>query len=91
MPSAKDGEFPDLYAAFDGIDLVEQLPAVAGEETLLNDLNAESELNLNNGGNTKIQEIVEHAFNGDKEFDDIMADWNEAWSDAQEALKVEIR
>ena len=91
VPIAKDGEFPDLYAAFDGIDLVEQLPAVAGEETLLNDLNAESELNLNNGGNTKIQEIVEHAFNGDKEFDDIMADWNEAWSDAQEALKVEIR
>ena len=91
VPIAKDGEFPDLYAAFDGIDLVEQLPAVAGEETLLNELNAESELNLNNGGNTKIQEIVEHAFNGDKEFDDIMADWNEAWSEAQEALKVEIR
>ena len=63
---------------------------LAGDETLLNDLNSESELAINAGGNTKIQEIVEHAFNGDKAFDDIMADWNEAWSDAQEALKVEV-
>ena len=90
VPIDMNGEFPDLYAAFDGIDLVEQLPAVAGEETLLGDLNTESGLNLNAGGNTKVQEIIEHAFNGDKEFNDIMADWNEAWSDAQESLGVTV-
>ena len=65
--------------------------ALPGEETLLGELNSESELNINNGGNTKVQEIIEHGFNQDKDFDDIMADWNEAWSDAQKALNVEVK
>ena len=86
----KNGENPDLYAAFEGIEFLADADALDGEATLLSDLNAESELNINNGGNTKIQEIVEHAFNGDKEFDDIMADWNTAWTDAQTALGVEV-
>ena len=90
VPIDVNGDFPDLYKAFDGIDLVEQLPAVAGEETLLATLNSDSGLNLNAGGNDKVQKIVEHAFNGDMEFDDIMAEWNEAWSEAQADNNVEV-
>lgn len=91
VPIVKGGAYPELYAAFDGIDLIADLDAVAGEETLLSELNSESELNLNNGGNEKVQKIIEHAFNGDKEFDDIMAEWNEAWTAAQETLNVEVK
>ena len=91
VPIDKNGAYPDLYAAFEGIDMVADSPALPGEETLLNELNSESELAINAGGNTKVQEIIEHAFNGDEEFDDIMAEWNEEWSEAQEDLKVEIR
>ncbi len=91
VPIDKSGEYPDLYAAFDGIDMLSDADALPGEETLLSELNAESELNINNGGNTKVQEIIEHGFNHDKDFDDIMADWNSAWSDAQAALKVEVK
>jgi len=91
LPIAKDGEYPDLYAAFEGIDMVSDADALPGEETLLSELNSESELNFNAGGNTKVQEIVEHAFNGDKSFEDIMADWTEAWNDAQESLGVEVK
>ena len=91
VPIDKKGEYPDLYAAFDGIDMLSDADALAGEETLLSDLNAESELNLNAGGNTKVQEIIEHGFNHDKSFDDIMADWNAAWSDAQKTLNVEVK
>jgi len=91
VPIDKNGEYPDLYAAFNGIDMVSDADALAGEETLLSDLNSESELNFNAGGNTKVQQIIEHAFNHDKSFDDIMAEWNSAWSDAQEALKVEVK
>ena len=91
VPIDKNGEYPALYASFDGIEMISDAPALAGEETLLNDLNAESELAINAGGNTKIQEIIEHAFNGDKEFDDIMNDWNEAWTAAQTEKGVEIR
>ena len=91
VPIDKKGEYPDLYAAFDGIDMLADADALPGEETLLSELNAESELNFNNGGNTKVQEIIEHGFNHDKAFDDIMADWNTAWSDAQATLKVEVK
>ena len=91
VPIDKNGEYPDLYAAFDGIDMLSDADALEGEETLLSELNAESELNFNNGGNTKVQEIIEHGFNHDKSFDDIMADWNAAWSDAQAALNVEVK
>ena len=91
VPIDKNGQYPDLYAAFDGIDMLSDADALPGEETLLNEMNAESELNFNAGGNTKVQEIIEHAFNHDKSFDDIMADWNAAWTDAQAALNVEVR
>ena len=91
VPIDKKGEYPELYAAFEGIDMVADAPALAGEETLMNDLNSESELALNAGGNTKVQAIVEHAFNGDESFDDIMNEWNEAWSEAQKSLGVEIK
>ena len=90
VPINKDGEYPDLYAAFDGIDMVADTDALEGEATLLSDLNSESELAINAGGNTKVQAIVEHAFNGDESFDDIMAEWNQAWSDAQETLGVAV-
>jgi len=90
VPIDKNGEYPELYAAFEGIDMVADAPALPGEETLMNELNSESELALNAGGNTKVQAIVEHAFNGDESFDDIMAEWNEAWSEAQASVGVEV-
>ena len=91
VPIDKNGEYPDLYAAFDGIDMLSDADALPGEETLLNELNSESELNFNAGGNTKVQELIEHGFNHDKAFDEIMADWNAAWSEAQAALNVEVK
>ena len=91
VPIDKNGQYPDLYAAFDGIDMLSDADSLPGEETLLSELNSESELNFNAGGNTKVQEIIEHAFNHDKSFDDIMADWNAAWSNAQAALNVEVK
>ncbi len=90
VPIDVNGEYPDLYSAFEGIDFVADEPALAGEEDFLNELNAESEININAGGDSKIQQIIEHASNGDMTFDEIMADWNERWSDAQEVVGVEV-
>lgn len=64
--------------------------AAAGEEDLLNALNADSDLMINAGGKDKVQKIIEHAANGDESFDDIMAEWNAAWTQAQEDNGVEI-
>ena len=76
--------------AFDNVSLVEDEPAVKGEEDYLNDMNSESELNINNSGNDKIQAIIESAAKGDKKFDDIMKEWNQKWSDAQDANGIEV-
>ena len=88
IPTSYNGEYPDMYSAFDGVEYVVDEAAVAGEETLKDDLNAESELMINAGGDKKVMEIVEHADKGDMTFDEIMDSWNKAWSDAQAALGV---
>jgi raffinose/stachyose/melibiose transport system substrate-binding protein len=90
IPIDKKGEYPALYAAFDGIEFVPDLPALAGEETLMNDLNSDSELRFNNGGDLKVQQIIENAFYGTKTYDEIMQEWNARWSDAQDYLGVEV-
>ena len=75
FPVAKSSS--DTKLDFSGVTFLEDEPAVEGEEDLLNALNADSELNINNGGNDKIQAIIEHAANGDESFDDIMNEWNQ--------------
>ena len=86
----KNGENPDMYSAFDGCTMLSDAMAIAGEEDLLGEMNAESELSFNAGGNSKVQRIVEAAFTGKETFDDIMADWTKAWNDAQAALDIEV-
>ena len=86
-----DAEFPSAYELFGEVGFVSNEPAAAGEEDFLNLLNADSELNLDNGGNTKVQEIIEHASMGDKTYDEIMTEWNEKWTAAQEANGIEIK
>ena len=86
----KGGKNPDMYAAFDGCEVLSDQPAKAGEETLLNDMNSESELSFNAGGNDKVQRIVEAAATGSESLDDIYADWTQKWNDAQEELEVSV-
>ncbi len=88
-PVDKTGEMPEVFSAFDGCVLLTDVAALEGEETLLDDINAESELSFNAGGNSKIQRIVESAFTGAETFDEIMADWTAAWNDAQDYLGIE--
>ena len=86
----KGGENPDMYKAFDGCTTLAEQPALEGEENYLNDMNSESELSFNAGGNAKVQRIVEAAATGSETFDDIMNDWTAAWNAAQEDLGIEV-
>ncbi|MCD8396606.1 MAG: ABC transporter substrate-binding protein [Lachnospiraceae bacterium] len=88
-PIDKTGAMPEVFSAFDGCELMADEAALEGEETLLDDMNSESELSFNAGGNSKVQRIVESAFTGAETFDDIMADWKAAWNDAQDYLGIE--
>ena len=91
--AANDNNYPAAYAAFsaNNVEFVSDNPAAAGESDLFNELNSESELNINAGGNLKVQQIIEHAVNKTKSFDAIMDEWNKAWSDAQSSADVQIK
>ena len=75
--------------AFDGVNIVTNEAALDEEADLMNNMNAESELNFNNGGDSKVQAIVEAAAEGGS-YDDIMAEWTQKWNDAQDSLGVEV-
>lgn len=75
---------------FDGVEIVNNETSLAGEEDVMNEMNAESELNFNAGGDLKVQRIVEIAANGGS-FDELMAEWTEAWNNAQSSLGVEVK
>lgn len=90
--AAKDTDYPAVYEEFmnNNVEFIEDEPAVAGEEDLLNTLNADSELMFTQGGKEKVQAIIEHASNQDESFEEIMNEWNQKWSDAQAANGVEV-
>lgn len=75
---------------FDGVNVVTNVTALTGEEDLMNNMNAESELSFNAGGDAKVQAIVEAAATGSQSYDDIMADWTAKWNMAQEELGIEV-
>ena len=75
---------------FDGVNVVNNVTSLPGEEDIMNELNAESELSFNQGGDSKVQRIVEAAFTGVESYDDIMAEWTQAWNNAQETCGVEV-
>lgn len=87
IPVVADAEYPEVLKAFDEIELVIDNPPVAGEETLFNDINNESEIGLNSSNEPK-QAIVEAALTGTQTLDEIMDEWNEKWTAAQEKYGV---
>ena len=86
----KGGKNPEMYAAFDGCTVMSDQDALPGEADLLNQMNAESELSINAGGNDKVQKIVEAGVTGSQDFASIMDEWNQKWADAQEELGIEV-
>ena len=79
----------DVYAAFEGVELVVDNPALAGEETFLNDVNTKSEVGINME-NTHVQRVLEAAYDKSETMDEIVADWNAKWSAAQTELGIEV-
>lgn len=76
-------EYPEALKALEGVELVVNNPAAAGEENLWNDINNDSELGINVSGAVPTA-IVEAAVTGSATMEELVADWNEKWTDAQE-------
>lgn len=77
-------EYPSALADFDGVELVVNSPAPDDEATLFNDVNNDSELGINVSGAIPM-EIVEEASASTKTMEDMVSEWNEKWTAAQES------
>ncbi len=86
--AVKEGLTEDDYTT---TDWESSKPAISGEEDLLNLVNSTSEVNINQDSDgVRLQRIIEAAATGSESYDDIVADWNQKWGEAQEAEGVEV-
>lgn len=95
IPILKTGAYPEVLNAFSGVEFIVNNPAAAGEEDTFNAINAESEMNINVDGK-KAQYVFWEGFKASKgesakTLEDLMAEFNEAWSDAQSSLGIEVK
>lgn len=89
IPARKDGEMPAFLQDFEGITLVSNNAPAAGEEDLFDKVNLQSECGINNDDYPD-QQILEAALTGSQTLDDLMDEWNQKWSSAQQTLGVEV-
>lgn len=83
VPALKDQELPETLSSFADVELVTDTPSPADEADLATNISNESELSLN-ADSTHVTRVIEAAINGDETYDDIVADWNEAWNAAMD-------
>lgn len=76
-------EYPDVFKALEGVELVVNNPAKAGEENLFSEINNDSELGINVSG-VIATKIVEEAISGSETMKEMSAEWNKKWTEAQE-------
>lgn len=89
IPALKSAPLPDVLSDFEGVELLSNVSAPAGEEDLFDEVNLESEVGINNDDYPDC-EILESALYGTKTLDELMGEWNEKWTRAQETLGVEV-
>lgn len=89
IPALKSAAMPDFLADFQGIQLLSNNPAPDGEEDYFDKVNLESEVGINNDDYPDCA-IVEAALLGSKSIGEIMDEWNQKWTRAQESLGMEI-
>lgn len=84
----KNGANMSFYSFLDKCIIAEESEFIPGERLIFERINAESGLLFNANGNSKGQSIVEHAYLGDKAFNEIMEDWNKEWRNAKKRLGI---
>ncbi|MDR1443569.1 MAG: ABC transporter substrate-binding protein [Treponema sp.] len=82
VPTVKTHPLPATLAAFDGIELVADNPALEGEEDLLTNINVDSEIGLNMT-NQHVIDVAEAAIRGNRTLKQITDDWNAKWTASQ--------
>ncbi len=87
IPALKGEPLPDSLSEFKEVELLVDNPPQAGEESLYDDIRMNAEVL---SGDYPVSEVLEAALYGDKSMDDLMAEWNQKWTDAQSSFAVEV-
>lgn len=87
IPALKGKDLPDSLAEFKDTELIEDNAPAEGEESLYDDIRNTAEVL---SGDYPVGEVLEAALYGNKSLDDLMAEWNQKWTSAQESNGVEI-
>ena len=82
IPVVKGESYPDVLSDFEGAEILEDALPLEGKENAFTEINQKSGLFLESDPE-HIAEIVQSAKDGSKDFDTIMNEWNQAWSNAQ--------
>ena len=87
IPALKGKDLPDSLSEFKDTELLEDSAPAEGEESLYDDIRNTAEVL---SGDYPVSEVLEAALYGNKSLDDLMAEWNQKWTSAQESNGVEI-
>lgn len=87
IPALKGADLPDALSEFQGVELLTNNAAAKGEEDLYDKLTNEAEVL---SGNDPVCEVLEAALYGQSSLDDVMNEWNDKWTTAQESLGIEV-
>lgn len=87
IPAKKGEPLPDSLAEFEGVELLSDNAAKEGEESLYDDIRNTAEVL---SGDYPVCEVLEAALYDTKSLDDLMDEWNQKWTSAQESCGAEI-
>lgn len=87
IPALKGEDLPDSLAEFEGVELLSDNAAKEGEENLYDDIRNTAEVL---SGDYPVSNVLEAALYGSESLDDLMDEWNQKWTSAQESCGAEI-
>lgn len=87
IPALKGKDLPDSLSEFEGVELLSDNAPAEGEESLYDDIRNTAEVL---SGDYPVGEVLEAALYGKKTLDELMKEWNDKWTSAQESYSVEI-
>lgn len=88
IPALKSAPLPESLSDLEGVEMLADNPPAEGEESLYDDIRMKAEVL---SGDYPVSELVEAALYGKKSFDEMMTEWNQKWTDAQESFEVEVK
>ena len=88
IPALKGEPLPDALAEFEGVELLSDNAPAEGEENLYDDIRMKAEVL---SGDAPVTTVVEAALYDSQKLEDLMGEWNEKWTSAQESEGAEIK